>query len=131
MSTHTVAPRMQTPSPGAVCPAMVMYGARMRTRFFRWMVPATLNTTMRGPTALHASRNVPGPASSRLVTTYTLPPRPPKLYMPPPHAPGNAGMSACGRSDGFAAPGMYGLPFFAHSASSGCAFAHTSSSGFS
>ena len=31
-------------------------------------------------------------------------------------APGNAGMSACGRSDGFAAQGMYGLPFFAHSA---------------
>ena len=69
VSTQTVAPRTQTPSPGAVCPATVMYGARMRTRFFRRMVPATLKTTTRGPTALHAARKVPGPASARLVTT--------------------------------------------------------------
>ena len=49
VSSRRCAPRMQTPSPGAVWPAMVMYGARMRMRFFRWIVPATLNTTIRGP----------------------------------------------------------------------------------
>ena len=83
------------------------------------MMPATLKTTMRGPADSQASRNVPGPLSSRLVTTKIFPPRPPKENFPPPSAPGNAGTSACGKSSGLDAQGMNGLPFFAHSASCG------------
>ena len=91
------------------------------------MMPATLKTTMRGPPASSASRKLPGPLSLRFVTTNTFPPRPPKLYMPPPCAPGNAGIGACGRSPGFAAHGMYGLPLASHSLMTGSAFCQASS----
>ena len=57
------------------------------------MIPATLNTIMRAPPVSQASRKEPGPRSFRLVTVITLPPRPPKLYIPPPSAPGNAGIA--------------------------------------
>jgi hypothetical protein len=58
---------------------------------FHSMMPAA-RTTMRGPGASIAARKLPGPLSLRLVTAITLPPRPPVVNMPPPHAPGNAGM---------------------------------------
>ena len=90
-------------------------------------MPATLNTTIRGPPASQASRNVPGPEFSRLVTTNTRPPRPPKACRPPPSAPGNAGIVACGRSPGRDASWMKGLPFLAHASISGRARAKASS----
>ena len=39
-----------------------------------------------------AARKLPGPLSLRLVTSITRPPRPPVANMPPPQAPGKAGM---------------------------------------
>src|SRR5678810_155739 len=77
------------------------------------IIPATLNTIILAPPCSQAQRKLPGPLSFRLVTTITLPPRPPKLYLPPPSAPGNAGMSDCGRSVGLFAKSIYGLPFSA------------------
>ena len=65
---------------------------------FSLMIPDTLNTIIRAPPWSHASRNEPGPLSLRLVTVMTRPPRPPKLYIPPPSAPGKAGIFACGNS---------------------------------
>src|SRR5450432_1953160 len=44
---------------------------------------------MRGP-LLTASRNEPAPASSNVVTWYTVPPRPPVALRATPTAPGNA-----------------------------------------
>src|SRR5581483_5173582 len=49
---------------------------------------------MRGPCAWTAARRLPGPESLRLVTTSTLPPRPPGVPAPAPSAPGNAGIFA-------------------------------------
>ncbi|MCJ7544709.1 MAG: hypothetical protein MUP47_09140 [Phycisphaerae bacterium] len=69
MSTLTVSPAMQTPPPGAVCPAMVMYGLRMFTSVSRLIVPATRNTTVRGPLPWQAARKLPGPLSARVVTS--------------------------------------------------------------
>ena len=86
VSSSTVSPAMQTPSPGALLPSIVIYGARTRIRSFSLMMPATLKTTMRGPPASSASRKLSGPLSSRFFTTNTFPPRPPKLYIPPPCA---------------------------------------------
>src|SRR6185312_5007080 len=91
------------------------------------IIPATLNTIMRAPPCSQAQRRVPGPLSAKLVTTSTFPPRPPKLYLPPPSAPGNAGMDACGRSVGRAAQGIYGLPFLASRSTIGYAIAHAES----
>src|SRR5262245_44110286 len=126
-SSSTESPAMHTPSPGAVLPAIVRYGTRMRRRSFRRMIPATLKTTMRKPPASTASRKLPKPPSLRFVTTKTFPPRPPKLYMPPPCAPGNAGIFAWDRSLGLAAPGRYGLPLASHSLMVGRALAQASS----
>src|SRR6478672_6155752 len=121
---------MHTPSPGAVCPSMEIYGARMITGVFNLMIPATLNTTKRAPPCSHAQRKLPGPSSFRFVTTYTFPPRPPKLNLPPPSAPGNAGIDACGRSDGTAAHGINGFPFFSSASIVGSAFVHAWSERF-
>src|SRR3954463_7782378 len=49
---------------------------------------------VRGPSASHAARKLPGPESSRFVTRKTFPPRPPGVLAPKPSAPGNAGRSA-------------------------------------
>ena len=112
---QTVSPATQTPSPGAVCPAIVIYGARIINGDFNRMMPATLNTIVLAPPCSHAQRKLPGPSSFKLVTTITLPPRPPKLNLPPPSAPGNAGISACGKSVGRLAKSIKGFPFFASS----------------
>ena len=82
---------MAMPSPGAVCPAMVMQGLEMVSLLCRSMVPETLKTTMRGPSASTAARRLPGPESSRFVTAITLPPRPPFVREPWPSAPGKEG----------------------------------------
>ena len=94
------------------------------------MIPATLNTIIRAPPVSHASRKEPGPRSFRFVTVITLPPRPPKLYIPPPSAPGNEGISACGKSYGRPAQGIYGRPSLASFCTIGNAFAHASSERF-
>ena len=90
-------------------------------------MPETLNTTMRAPPCSQAHRKEPGPSSLRLVTVSTFPPRPPKVYMPPPSAPGKAGILACLRSYGLAAQGTYGLPAFASSITMGKAFSQAES----
>ena len=82
---------MQIPSPGAVCPAMVIYGLEIVNRLSRVIVPETLNTTIRGPSVSQASRKLPGPESFRFVTRITFPPLPPRVIAPYPSAPGNAG----------------------------------------
>src|SRR5215208_1305815 len=46
---------------------------------------------VRAPAAASAARSVPGPASSRLVTRITRPPRPAGVATPKPSAPGNTG----------------------------------------
>lgn len=76
------------PSPGAVCPAMVILPFEMVTSAS--IVPETLNTTVLGPFALTASAKLPGPEALRFVTSMTLPPRPPTVYFPYPSAVGNA-----------------------------------------
>ena len=55
--------------------------------------PATRKTTIRGPSASTASRRLPGPRSSRLVTT-DIAPAPAGVIAPAPSAPGNAGTPA-------------------------------------
>ena len=85
--------RRQMPSPGAVWPAMVMYGSVIFSGEASVISPPTRKITMRGPLAMQASRKLPGPASFRLVTKMTLPPRPPTAMAPKPSASGNAGIS--------------------------------------
>ncbi len=46
---------MQIPSPGAVCPATVMYGLRIVRRDFSSIVPPTRKTIVRGPSASHVN----------------------------------------------------------------------------
>src|SRR5262245_5427468 len=57
---------------------------------FPRMTPLTSNTTIRGPSAAHASARLPFPEALRLVTLMTFPPRPPTLTAPHPSAPGKA-----------------------------------------
>ena len=64
VSSRKEAPVTQTPSPGAVWPAIVIYGARTFIGIFSRITPETLNTTIRAPPVSHASRNVPGPLSA-------------------------------------------------------------------
>ena len=66
----------------------------MSKRFSNLMVPETRKTTVLEPSASTAARKLPGPASFRLVTSSTLPPRPPVVYIPKPSAPGNAGIKS-------------------------------------
>lgn len=57
------------PGDGAVSPAIVRFGCRMRMmRLFKSMTPATLKTTTRGPVALIAALSEPGPEAPRCVT---------------------------------------------------------------
>ena len=84
----------------------MIYGALTLKGDFNLIIPATLNTTIRAPPCSQASLNEPGPLSLRFVTVITFPPRPPKLKAPPPSAPGNAGIFACGRSYGRVAQGI-------------------------
>src|SRR5262245_6269109 len=82
-------PLICTP-PGDVCPATVRYGVRTRIALFKVIVPLTRNTHVRGPEASIALRRLPGPESSRFVTSITLPPRPPTALAPNPSAVGKA-----------------------------------------
>src|SRR5690606_20091726 len=85
---------MVMPSPGAVCPASVIWGFRMFSCDCSSMVPDTSNTIIRAPDALIAARKLPSPASFRLVTLITFPPRPPVTFCPKPSAPGKANASS-------------------------------------
>ena len=53
--------------------------------------PPTLNTQVLGPLACTQARRLPVPESLVLVTSYTVPPRPPTVFAPKPSAPGKAG----------------------------------------
>ncbi len=90
--------RIQMPSPGAVWPAIVIYGLDMVRSFSSVIMPETRKITIRGPLASIASRKLPGPSSLRLVTLKILPPRPPGVNAPAPSAPGNAGIAAFSRT---------------------------------
>ena len=81
-------PLIVIPSPGAVCPAMVI----LPLEIFRSasIVPATRNTTVLFPEAAIAAAKLPVPEGLRLVTSITLPPRQPVAYFPYPSAPGKA-----------------------------------------
>ncbi len=82
------------PSPGAVCPAIVMESFVIFNGETSAMVPETRNTTVLAPLWLTAHRKVPAmfveDVSRSVVTSSTFPPRPPCVYIPPPSAPGNA-----------------------------------------
>ena len=52
--------------------------------------PMSTITVGPGPSAMTASRKLPGPESSKVVTSYTLPPLPPTAYLPYPSAVGKA-----------------------------------------
>src|SRR5688572_27498390 len=78
------------PPPGAVCPAIVRYGFLAMISLWVVIVPPTRNTQMRGPCAATQARRLPAPLSLRFVTSMTVPPRPPLLWVPNPSAPGNA-----------------------------------------
>ena len=49
------------------------------------------NTTVRGPGAPSAARSDPGPPSASVVTVTTRPPRPARVVIPVPSAPGMTG----------------------------------------
>jgi hypothetical protein len=89
-ATTRVWSRRVIPPPGAVWPAMVIWPLAIFSWRFSGIVPATSNTTVRGPSASTAARRDPGPESSRLVTLITAPPRPPVANRPAPSAPGKA-----------------------------------------
>ena len=74
------------PSPGAVCPAMVMSPLLMvrPVSSSSSITPDTSNTTIRGPLAIQAARKEPGPLLFRLVTLMMRPPRPPVAPFPYP-----------------------------------------------
>src|SRR5688572_24720520 len=63
------------------------------------IVPPTRNTQMRGPWDSTQARRLPGPLSLRLVTSITVPPRPPKLCAPNPSAPGKATTGAAAETE--------------------------------
>src|SRR5271154_7589958 len=84
-------PPITTPPPGAVCPAMVMYGLEICARDRKVIIPDPRKTQVRGPEASMHARKLPVPESFKLVTSMTTPPRPPAAAAPPPCAPGNAG----------------------------------------
>jgi hypothetical protein len=91
-------PRMT--SPGAVCPATVRYGLEKRkSAEVTGNNPATRNTQVRAPAAITHARSDPAPESLRLVTSMTVPPRPPTEAAPPPCAPGNAAGKLTGGID--------------------------------
>ena len=82
---------MQMPSPGAVCPAIVVFSG-IDNLEARCMVPDVLNMIVRGPVCDRAHLREPSPLSLRFVTKYTCPPLPPVVYLPKPSAPGKAGV---------------------------------------
>jgi len=55
------------------------------------MVPETSKTTILGPEAVRAARSEPDPLSFRFVTLMILPPRPARVSVPKPWAPGKTG----------------------------------------
>ncbi|MNL14813.1 hypothetical protein D3C87_1357710 [compost metagenome] len=73
---------MQIPSPGAVCPAMVTSPFLICKRLLNFMFPDTSKTIILAPVASIAALKLPTPASLRLVTLITLPPRPPEAAFP-------------------------------------------------
>lgn len=83
-----LAPVIVIPLPGAVCPAIVMFGEDMTTSEDRLMTPPTRKTTMRLPVACRAARKLPGPEfpsapSNRRPGAQSSIPR--DDHLPPPH----------------------------------------------
>src|ERR1700753_15152 len=75
-----------------------MYGFLSSMRDRPVIRPDTRNTQVRGPDASRHARKLPLPESFRVVTSITMPPRPPTDSAPPPSAPGNAGQPDFGQS---------------------------------
>ncbi len=73
---------------------------------FKLMTPDTLKIMILAPPVSQASLKEPLPLSFKFVTTRTFPPLPPAVYMPPPSAPGKAGILFLIKSSGFAAHGL-------------------------
>src|SRR5262245_56287575 len=67
-----------------------MLAPATRMGLVRVIVPPTANTQVRGPVFSMQARRLPVPASLRLVTLMTVPPRPPTALAPKPSALGNA-----------------------------------------
>ncbi len=127
VSMSTDSPAMTTPSPGAVCPAIVIYGARIETGVSRRIIPATLNTTIRAPPASQASLKVPGPLSARLVTTYTFPLLPPGCEHATSFGTWKCRDLCLWQRFGNAGPGYVGPPLTGLFSTIGSAFAQASS----
>src|SRR5689334_11570341 len=72
---------------------MVMYGLLIVRVEVNVMLPATRNTTVRGPEASVQLRKLPAPLLFRFVTSQTEPPLPPTALAPSPSAPGKATMA--------------------------------------
>ena len=84
---------IQTPSPGAVCPASVKFLALQRISDFNSILPETAKTTVVASFCEHccnAHLKEPSPSSLVLVTITTFPPRPPVAFLPKPSAVGKA-----------------------------------------
>jgi hypothetical protein len=75
------------------------------------IVPLTRNTHVRAPVFSAQSRKLPGPESSRLVTSITRPALPPFAHLPNPSAVGNArgpsAQAAEGEAVGEVGAGVY------------------------
>jgi hypothetical protein len=84
---------MVMPAPGAVCPAIVMWGWVITTS--PRIMPEISKTTIRRPGLWQAALRLPGPEDFRFVTLITFPPRPPGVVAPNPSAPGNAAIRGC------------------------------------
>ena len=54
VSTQKDSPAIHTPSPGAVCPAIVTYGARTIMGDSNLIIPETLKTMIRAPPVFHS-----------------------------------------------------------------------------
>ena len=115
VSSSTVSPAMHTPSPGALPPSIVMYGARIADSIFEPDDSGDVEHDDARPARFERFAKAARPAVVEIRDDEHLAAAPAEAVHAAALAPGNAGIGACGRSLGFAAHGMYGLPFASHS----------------
>ena len=104
-----------------------MYGARTRMRSLSWMMPATLKTTMRGPPASQRFAEAARAAVVEVGDDEHLAAAAAEAVHAAALGAGKRGDLGLRQVAGFAAQGMYGLPFAAHSSMTGSAFSQASS----